>query len=63
MIGEFCIGGVQEDLNSSLSGGAVAGIVIAIIVVIGGIGGGVFWYIKKSKTQLKNVGQGGVMQE
>ncbi|KAH0575894.1 Cysteine-rich membrane protein 2 [Spironucleus salmonicida] len=63
MIGEFCIGGVQEDLNSSLSGGAVAGIVIAIIVIIGGIGGGVFWYIKKSKTQLKNVGQGEVMQE
>ncbi|KAH0576031.1 Cysteine-rich membrane protein 2 [Spironucleus salmonicida] len=63
MIGEFCIGGVQEDLNSSLSGGAVAGIVIAIIVVIGGIGGGVFWYIKKSKSQLKNVSQPVTLQE
>eukprot|EP00702_Spironucleus_salmonicida_P001088 EST42379.1 Cysteine-rich membrane protein 2 [Spironucleus salmonicida] len=62
-IGEFCIGGVQEDLNSSLSGGAVAGIVIAVLVVIGGIGGGVFWYLKKSKSQLKNVSQQEIMQE
>ncbi|KAH0576035.1 Cysteine-rich membrane protein 2 [Spironucleus salmonicida] len=63
MIDDFCILGVQDNLNRSLSGGAVAGIVIAIIVIIGGIGGGVFWYLKKSKTQLKNVSQGGVMQE
>lgn len=41
----------KKEENSSLSGGAIAGIVIAILTILGGIGIGLFFYFKKKKKE------------
>ncbi|KAH0576095.1 Cysteine-rich membrane protein 2 [Spironucleus salmonicida] len=48
-VGTLCF--LQGDTpNTNISSGTVAGIVIAVLAVVGGVAGGVFWYMKKSKT-------------
>ncbi|KAH0575970.1 Cysteine-rich membrane protein 2 [Spironucleus salmonicida] len=62
-IGTYCFLPQDERRSINLSGGAVAGIVVVVIAISGGISGGIFWYLKKSKTYMKNVDQVGIRQE
>ncbi|KAH0576006.1 Cysteine-rich membrane protein 2 [Spironucleus salmonicida] len=50
-IGSHCFFTAEESSNQALSGAAITGIVITVLIILGLISGGVFWFIKKSKSE------------
>ncbi|KAH0573029.1 Cysteine-rich membrane protein 2 [Spironucleus salmonicida] len=52
-VGLLCIStSTLESNGTNLGGGAVAGIIVGVLVVLGAVGGGLtYYFIKKSKTQ------------